>query len=99
MNRKEEKFDWDNDNLTEINMADKEPKLVQPNFIAEIPDIEVENDYEPIIVPKPKTEPEVKSSCAERAKNARKVSGRKTDVVTQSKTRVVDDDEDDASVI
>ena len=42
-------------------MADKEPKLVQPDFIAEIPGIEVESDYEPIIGPKPKTEPEVKS--------------------------------------
>ena len=80
-------------------MANKEPKLVQLNFIAEIPGIEVESDYEPIIGPKPNTEPEVKSSYAERAKNARKNAGRKTDVVTKSKTRGVDDDEDDASVI
>ena len=63
-------------------MADKEPKLVQPDFIAEIPGIEVESDYEPIIGPKPNTEQEFKSSYAERTKNARKNSGRKTDVVT-----------------
>ena len=44
-------------------------------------------------------EPEVKSSYSERAKNARKNAGQKTDVVKQSKTRGVDDDEDDASVI
>ena len=68
LNRKGKKFDWDNDNLTEIKTADREPKLVQPNFIAEIPGIEVESDYEPIIWPKPNTEPEVKSSYAERAK-------------------------------
>ena len=37
--------------MTEIEMADKEPKLVQPNFIAEIPGIEVKSDYEPIIGP------------------------------------------------
>ena len=49
LNRKGKKFDWDNDNLTEIETADREPKLVQPNFIAEIPGIEVESDYEPII--------------------------------------------------
>ena len=48
--------------MAEIEMANKEPKLVQPNFIAEIPGIEVESDYEPIIDPKPNTEPEVKSS-------------------------------------
>ena len=99
MNRKGEKFDWDNDNLTEINMAYKEQKLVQPDFIAEIPGIEVDRYYEPIRGPKPNTEPEVKSSYAERANNARKNSDQKTDVVTQSKTRGVDDDEDDASVI
>ena len=50
-------------------MADKELKFVQPDFIAEIPGIEVESDYEPIIGPTPNTEPEVKSSYAERAKN------------------------------
>ena len=99
LNRKGEKFDWDNDYLTEIEMADKEPKLFRPDFISEIPVIEVESDHEPIIGPKPNTEPEVKSSYVERAKNAHKNSGRKTDGATQSKTRGVDDDEDDASVI
>ena len=34
MNQKGEKFDWDNDDLTEIEMSDIEPKLVQPNYIA-----------------------------------------------------------------
>ena len=80
-------------------MANKEPKLVQLDFIAEIPGIEVESDYEPIIGPKPNTEPEVKSSYAERAKTTRKSVGQKTDVVTQSKTIGVDDDEYYASVI
>ena len=80
-------------------MAEKEPKLVHPDFMDEIPGIEVESNHEPIIGPKPKTEPEVKSSYSERAKNARKNAGQKTDVVTQSNTRGVDDDEDDASVI
>ena len=68
LNQKGEKFDWDNDDLTEIEMADIEPKLVHPNYISEIPGIEVESDYETIIVPKPNTEPEVKSSHEERAK-------------------------------
>ena len=69
----------------------KESKLVQPNFIAEIPGIEVESNYDPIIGPKPNTEPEVNSSYAERVKNTRKNSGRNTDVVTQSRTRGEDD--------
>ena len=68
LNRKGDKFDWDNDNLIEIKMADKEPKLVQTKFISEIPGIEVESDYEPIIGTKPNTEPEVKTSYAEHAK-------------------------------
>ena len=54
-------------------MDDKEPKLVQPDFIAEIPGIEVESNYEPIIGPKPNTEPEVNSSYAEHTKKARKM--------------------------
>ena len=80
-------------------MANKEPKLVQPHFISEISGIEVESNYDPIIGPKPNTEPEVKSSYAERAQNARKNAGINTDVVTQSETRGVDDDENDASNI
>ena len=75
LNRKEEKFDWDNNDLKEIEMADKEPKSVQPNFIAEIPGFEVESDYEPTIGPSPNTDPEVNSSYAERAKNTRKNAG------------------------
>ena len=61
--------------MKEIDMADKEPKLVQTNFIAEFPGIEVESAYEPIIRPKHNTEPEVNSSYAERAKKARKHFG------------------------
>ena len=80
-------------------MADKEPKLVQPNFIAEIPGIEVESEYKLIIGPKPNTETEVNSSYAEHANKARKNDGWKTDVVTQSNTRGLYDDEDDASFI
>ena len=30
---KGEKFHWDNDDLTETEMADKEPKLVQPDLL------------------------------------------------------------------
>ena len=75
LNRKGEKFDWDKNNLIEIEMADKEPKLVQPNFIAEIPGIEVKSDYDPIIGPKPNTEPEVNSSYAEPTKKAHKNAG------------------------
>ena len=73
--------------------------MAQPNFIAEIPGIEVESNYEPIIGPKPNTEPEVKPSYAERANNAHKNAGQKMDAVTQSKTRGEDDDEYDASVV
>ena len=59
--------------MTEIKMYNKEQKMVQPNFIAEIPGIEVESNYEPIIGPKPNTEPEVKSSYADRAKMCVKI--------------------------
>ena len=32
LNRNGEKFDWDNDNLDEIQVVDEEPKLVQPDL-------------------------------------------------------------------
>ena len=75
LNRKGEKFDWYNDDLIEIEIANKEPKLFQPNFIAEIPGIDFKSNYDPIIGPKPNIELEIKSSYAERAKNARKNFG------------------------
>jgi hypothetical protein len=49
LNRHREKFDWDNDRLDKIEKIDKQPKLIEPNFIAEIPGIEVEGDFEPIL--------------------------------------------------
>ena len=39
LNRNGEKFDWENDDSAEIEVKAKEEKLVQPDFIAEIPGI------------------------------------------------------------
>ena len=72
LNRREGKFDWDSDFFSEIEMADKVPKLVQPNFTAEISGIKVNSNYEPIIGPKPSKEPEVNSSYEEIANKAQK---------------------------
>ena len=53
LNRHGVKFNWDNDDLEEIELSKTEEKLVQPDFIAEGPGIEVQGDYDQIIRPKP----------------------------------------------
>ena len=45
LNRNGEKFDWENDDLAEIEVKAKEEQLVQPDFIAEIPRIPLQSDY------------------------------------------------------
>ena len=45
LNRNGEKFDWENDDLAEIEVKAKEEKLVEPDFIAKIPGIPLESNY------------------------------------------------------
>ena len=51
LNRDKEKFDWENDDLAEIEVKTREEKLVQPKFIAEITGIPLESDYAEIQPP------------------------------------------------
>ena len=44
LNRNGEKFDWENDDLAEIEVKTREEKLVQPDFIVEITGIPLESD-------------------------------------------------------
>ena len=43
-------------------MVVREPKLIQPDFIAEIPGIEMDSNYDKIIGPTPDEEQDVKLS-------------------------------------
>ena len=49
LNRHGVKFDWDNDDLEEIELSKTDKKLVQPEFISEVPGIEFQGDYDMII--------------------------------------------------
>ena len=49
LNRNGEKFDWENDDLANLETNRTEEKLVHPDFIAEIPGIEMEAKYEDIV--------------------------------------------------
>ena len=51
MNRKGEKFDWDNNNLADLKAVDEHPKLVHPDIIAEIPGGETQDMYDNVISP------------------------------------------------
>jgi hypothetical protein len=76
--------------LDKIEQVDKQPKLIEPNFIAEIPGIEVEGDFEPISGKQPDVEPPEKSTTAERATVARRNSGCDKIVTRSAKPRGVD---------
>ena len=56
LNRHGVKSDWDNDDLEEIELSKTNEKFVQPDFIAEVPGIAVQGDYDKIIGPKPDAE-------------------------------------------
>ena len=45
LNRNGKKFDWENDDLAEIEVQTVEEKLVQPDFITKILVIPLESDY------------------------------------------------------
>ena len=69
------KFDWENEFLEEIELSKTDEKLVQPDFIAEVPGIAVQGDYDKIIGPKPdavseKDIPSVAQRLAEASENA-----------------------------
>ena len=61
--------------MKEIELSKTDEKLVQPDYIAEVPGIEVQGDYDQIIGPKPdagahKKIPSVTQRMAEASKNA-----------------------------
>ena len=48
-------------------MVGRELKLIKPDFISEIPGINMDSDYDKIIVPKPDEERDVMPLISERA--------------------------------
>ena len=98
LNRNGEKFDWENDDLAEIEVKTKEEKLVQPDFIAEIPGIPLESDYQEIQPPNTSSQVQ-KMPAAQRTAAARKNAGRDMQMTTQIKPRGVDAGDEEASVI
>ena len=94
------KFDWDNDNLDEIELSKTDEKLVQPEFIAEVPGIEVQGDYDMIIRPKPDAGLDKEMlSVAQHMTEASENAGRNLEANTQVKARGVDIGSSDGSVI
>ena len=86
--------------MKEIELSKTNEKIVQPDYIAEVPGIEVQGDYDQIIGPKPdagthKKIPSVTQRMAEASKNA----GRNLEANTQVKTRGVNIGSSDGSVI
>ena len=79
LNRKGEKFDWDNNDFADLQAIDKQPKLVHPDIISEIPRVETADMYDRIIGPTPIGKKEKPPSYAEYAAKAHKNTGLDTD--------------------
>ena len=100
LNRHGVKFDWDNDNLEEIELSKTDEKLVQPDFISEVPGIAIQGDYDKIIRPKldAGSDKEI-LSVSQCMAGASKNAGRNLEANTQVKARGVDIGSSDGSVI
>ena len=86
--------------MEEIELSKADEKLVQPDFISEVPGIAIQGDYDKIIRPKldagsDKEIPSVTQRMAEASENA----GRNLEANTQVKARGVDIGSSDGSVI
>ena len=99
-NRKGETFDWDNDNLEDLQAVNEQPKLVHPDIISEIPGVETADMYDGIIGPTPieQEKPLSYAECAAKAcinagldtgDQARGVIRKQDEVIT------IEDDDDD----
>ena len=75
MNRKGKKFDWDNSDLSELKVVDKQPKFIHPDIILEIPGIKTEDMDDEMIGPILIDEEGKSLSYAERAAKARRNTG------------------------
>ena len=45
LNRKGEKFDWDDDELSELEVKTEPSKMIHPDILAELPGMELQRDY------------------------------------------------------
>ena len=72
LNRKGEIFDWDNNNLVDLQAIDKQPQLIHPDIISEIPGVKTVDLYNHIIGPTPIVEEEKPPLYDERAAKGRK---------------------------
>ena len=84
LNRNGETFDWENDELANLETDRTEEKLGHPDFIAEIPGIETETDYEDIVGPQSASQGH-KSTLAQQVAAARQSADR--DKVTVARYR------------
>ena len=83
LNRNGEKFEWENDDLANLETDQTEEKLVHPYFIAEIPGIETEADYEDILGPQSASQG-YKPTVAQRLATACQRAGRDRNVTVTS---------------
>ena len=84
LNRNGEKFDWENDDLAEIEVQTVEEKRVQPDLITEIPGIPLESDY--LKIQPPQTSNQVpKIPAAQRSAATRKKAGRDMQMTHKSR--------------
>ena len=75
LNRKGETFDWDTNDLADLQAIGKQPKLVHLDIISEIPAVNTAGIYDGMIGPTPIGEEEKPPSYVEHTAKARKNAG------------------------
>ena len=86
LNRHHDKFDWENDNMSDLVVTKDQPKLIHPTIAAELPGIDVESD---------RTTPSRvqilnNTDVTDCASAARVIAGLDVEVETNTETRGVD---------
>ena len=98
LNRNSEEFDWENDDLANLETDRTEEKLVHPDFIVEVPGIKTKANYEDIVDSQSESQ-ELKPAVAQRVAAARQSTGHERNVTVTSRRVDTDDDEVSATSV
>ena len=58
------KFDWDNDDLSELEITTELPKMIHPDMVANLPGLELESDFPTPAIPTPDKQPDIMTQLA-----------------------------------
>ena len=64
------KFDWEKDDLSELEVTTELPKMIHPDMVANLPGLELESDFPTPVIPTPDNQPDIMTQFADARLNA-----------------------------